>query len=220
MKTRRLLVIAPLVTIALVIITGGILTVGTVMVIAIVVALVLGAILLAAAWALFRRQRTNRLHRRFGPEYDHAVTTLGDQRQAEAELANREKRAKSLKIRPLGREEVERFSEAWQEAQTRFVDQPTEAITDAENLVIEVMQARGYPAVDVEQRMDYLSVDHPRAAQNYRAAHGITQKIKSQEATTEDLRQAMTYYRELFNELLGTKVQERLQWQSTSSSPS
>ena len=63
------------------------------------------------------------------------------------------------------------------------------------------------------------SVDHPGAAQNYCAAHGITQKIKSQEATTEDLRQAMTYYRELFNELLGTKVQERLQWQSTTSSP-
>jgi FtsZ-interacting cell division protein ZipA len=165
------------------------------LVIAIVVAVVVVAVLVAAAWAFFRRQRTNRLHRRFGPEYAHTVTTIGDRRQAEAELVNREKRAKSLQTRPLSREE-------------------------AENLVIEVTQARGYPAVDVEQRVDYLSVDHPGAAQNYRAAHGITQKTKSQEATTEDLRQAMTYYRELFNELLGTKVQERLQWQSTSSSPS
>jgi FtsZ-interacting cell division protein ZipA len=190
------------------------------LVIAIVVVLVVVAIVVAAAWALSRRRRTERLHRRFGPEYEHAVTTIGDQRQAEAELVNREKRAKSLQIRPLSREEVERFSEAWQGVQTRFVDQPTEAITNAENLVAEVMQARGYPAVDVERRVDYLSVDHPRAAQNYRVAHGITQKTKSQEATTEDLRQAMTYYRELFNELLGTKVQERLQWQSTSNSPS
>jgi FtsZ-interacting cell division protein ZipA len=190
------------------------------LVIAIVVVLVVVAIVVAAAWALSRRRRTERLHRRFGPEYEHAVTTIGDQRQAEAELVNREKRAKSLQIRPLSREEVERFSEAWQGVQTRFVDQPTEAITNAENLVVEVMQARGYPAVDVERRVDYLSVDHPRAAQNYRVAHGITQKTKSQEATTEDLRQAMTYYRELFNELLGTKVQERLQWQSTSNSPS
>ena len=190
------------------------------LVIAIVVALVVVAVLTAAAWAFSRRRRTERLHRRFGPEYEHAVTTVGDRRQAEAELANREKRAKSLQTRPLSREEVERFSEVWQGVQTRFVDHPTEAITDAENLVIEVMRARGYPTVDVEQRVDYLSVDHPRAAQNYRVAHGITQKTKSQEATTEDLRQAMTYYRELFNELLGTKVQERLQWQSTSSSPS
>jgi FtsZ-interacting cell division protein ZipA len=189
------------------------------LVIAIVVALVLVAILLTAAWASLRRGRTKRLHRRFGPEYEHTVSTLGDRRQAEAELANREKQAKALKIRPLGREEVERFSKAWQGVQTRFVDQPTAAITDAENLVAEVMQARGYPAVDLEQRVDYLSVDHPRAAQNYRAARGISQKIQSQEATTEDLRQAMTYYRELCNELLGTKVEERLQWQSRSSSP-
>jgi hypothetical protein len=185
-----------------------------------VVALVVVAVLVAAAWAFSRRRRTERLHRRFGPEYEYAVTTVGDRRQAEAELVNREKQAKSLQIRPLSREEVERFSQAWQGVQTRFVDHPTEAITDAENLVVEVMQARGYPAVDVERRVDYLSVDHPRAAQNYRAAHGITQKTKSQEATTEDLRQAMTYYRELFNELLGTKVEERLQWQNTSSSPS
>jgi hypothetical protein len=181
------------------------------LIIAIVVALVLVAIVVAAAWTFSRRRRTERLHRRFGPEYEHAVTTLGDRRQAEAELANREKRAKSLQIRPLGQEEVEHFSEAWQGVQTCFVDHPTEAITDAENLVVEVMRARGYPAVDVEQRVDYLSVDHPRAAQNYRVAHGITQKTRSQEATTEDLRQAMTYYRELFNELLGIKVQERLQ---------
>src|ERR687891_1774877 len=189
------------------------------LIIAIVVALVLVVILVTAAWVFSRRRRTERLSRRFGSEYEHAVTTLGDRRQAEAELADREKQAKSLQIRPLSQEEVERFAEAWQGVQSRFVDQPTEAITDAEDLVIEVMQARGYPAVDFERRVEYLSVDHPGAAQNYRAAHGITQKIKSQEATTEDLRQAMTYYRELFNELLGTKVQERLQWQSTTSSP-
>jgi FtsZ-interacting cell division protein ZipA len=190
------------------------------LVIVIVVALVVVAVLAAAAWAFSRRRRTERLHRRFGPEYEHAVTTVGNRRQAETELADREKRVKSLQTRPLSREEMERFSGKWQGVQTRFVDQPTEAITDAENLVIEVMQVRGYPTVDVEQQVDYLSVDHPRAAQNYRVAHGITQKTKRQEVTTEDLRQAMTYYRELFNELLGTKVQERFQWQSTSSSPS
>jgi FtsZ-interacting cell division protein ZipA len=82
------------------------------LIIAIVVALVLVAILLAAAWAFSRRRRTERLHRRFGPEYEHTVTALGDRRQAEAELADREKQARSLKTRPLSREEVERFSQA------------------------------------------------------------------------------------------------------------
>jgi hypothetical protein len=56
------------------------------LIIAIVVALVLVAVLLAAAWAFSRRRRTERLHRRFGPEYEHAVTTLGDRRQKEAKL--------------------------------------------------------------------------------------------------------------------------------------
>jgi heme/copper-type cytochrome/quinol oxidase subunit 2 len=44
------------------------------LVIVIVVALVVVAILVAAAWAFSRRRRTERLHRRFGPEYEHAVT--------------------------------------------------------------------------------------------------------------------------------------------------
>ena len=98
------------------------------LVIAIIVALVVVAIVVAAAWAFSRRRRTERLHRRFGPEYEHAVTTVGDRRQAEAELADREKRAKSLQIRPLSGEEVAHFAEAWQGVQSRFVDQPAEPL--------------------------------------------------------------------------------------------
>ena len=172
-------------------------------IIAVIVALILVAIL-ASAWAFFRRQRSQRLRRKFGPEYDYTVDTLGDRRQAESELADREKRAKSLKIRPLTREEVDRFTDAWQGVQTRFVDEPAEAIADAELLVGEVMEARGYPAAGYERRISYLSVDHPRAVQSYRAAQSITQHDGRHEATTEDLRQAMTHYRDLFNDLLET----------------
>ena|SRR5918999_1061660 len=172
-------------------------------IIAVIVALILVAIL-ASAWAFFRRRRSEHLRRRFGPEYDYTVDTLGDRPRAESELADREKRAKSLKIRSLTREEVNRFADAWQRVQTRFVDEPAEAIADAELLVGEVMEARGYPAAGYERRISYLSVDHPRAVQSYRAAQSITQHDGRHEATTEDLRQAMTHYRDLFNDLLET----------------
>lgn len=171
------------------------------LIIAVIVVLVIAAVALAA-WSFSRKRRSERLRRQFGPEYEHTVTTTGDRRRAESELSEREKRTRSLKIRPLSREEVNQFSDDWQRVQTRFVDEPNEAITDAELLVGEVMEARGYPAAGYERRISYLSVNHPQAVQNYRAAQAITQRDGHNEVSTEDLRRAMTYYRELFDDLL------------------
>jgi hypothetical protein len=170
-------------------------------IIAVIVVLVIVAIA-AAAWSFSRKQRSERLRRQFGPEYDHIVATTGDRHRAESELSEREKRTKALKIRSLSREEVNRFSDEWQKVQSRFVDEPHEAITDAELLVGEVMEARGYPTAGYERRISYLSVNHPRAVQNYRDAQAITQREGRNEVSTEDLRRAMTYYRELFDDLL------------------
>ena len=64
------------------------------------------------------------------------------------------------------------------------------------------MKARGYPVSDFEQRVADISVDHPHVAENYRAAAEIAQRHRHGEATTEDLRQAMVYYRKLFEDLL------------------
>jgi hypothetical protein len=43
---------------------------------------------------------------------------------------------------------------------------------------------------------------------NYRAAHDIAQRLEENQATTEDLRQAVVYYRDLFDELLEAHVTE------------
>jgi hypothetical protein len=176
------------------------------------------------AWVLSRRQRTKHLRNKFGPEYDYTARRVGDRRRAESELADREKKVKSLDIRSLTGEEVDRFTEKWRTIQAYFVDDPTEAITDAELLVSEVVEARGYPAADFEQRLTYLSVNHPQGAQNYRAAREITQQQDGhqeapQEASTERLRQAMNYYQKLINELLEPEVKERFQWQRTTNHP-
>jgi hypothetical protein len=63
---------------------------------------------------------------------------------------------------------------------------------------------RAYPVSDFEQRAADISVNYPALVSNYRAAREIANKNKQQQADTEELRQAMIYYRSLFEELLGT----------------
>jgi hypothetical protein len=86
--------------------------------------------------------------------------------------------------------------------QNRFVDDPRGAAMEADELIFEVMERRGYPVNGFEQAAADLSVDHPTVVENYRAATGIAQRNRQGEAGTEDLRQALVYYRALFHELL------------------
>lgn len=152
--------------------------------------------------ALLWRRRSLKLQEQFGPEYKHAVRQYGDARKAEAELAAREKRVRKLEIRPPTQEDQSRFAEVWRRTQARFVDEPSKAIDEADGLIKEVMQTRGYPVGDFEQRAADISVDHPDVVINYRAGREIAERNKSGQATTEDLRQAMMHYRSLFEELV------------------
>ena len=164
---------------------------------------VLAVILIALGLiALLWRRRSRRLQEQFGPEYKHAVRKYGDARKAEAELAAREKRVRKLEIRPLTQEEQSRFAEVWRKTQARFVDEPSKAVGEADGLIKEVMQTRGYPMEEFDQRAADVSVDHPKVVTNYRAGREIAARNKSGEATTEDLRRAMVLYRSLFEELM------------------
>jgi hypothetical protein len=156
------------------------------------------------------RQRSKELRERFGPEYERTVEAIGNQRKAEQELATRQERVASLEIRPLSAEERARFAEAWRSTQARFVDAPNETIGEANKLIKEVMQARGYPVNGFEERAADLSVHYPEVVTNYRAAYRIAQQNERHEADTEDLRQAMVHYRSLFEELLDIRQEELL----------
>jgi FtsZ-interacting cell division protein ZipA len=156
------------------------------------------------AWAAVQKMRTKRLRSRFGPEYERTVRQIGDRRKAEEELEARKKRVAKLTLRPLSPDEHRRFARDWSAAQARFVDDPKGAVGDADRLVKEAMQARGYPTGDFEQRAADISVDHPRVVSNYRSAREIAARSAEGKASTEDLRQAVVYYRALFEELLET----------------
>ena len=168
----------------------------------IILALVVLAVIGGAAWLWNRRQQTEQLREKFGSEYDYTVSKVGDQRQAEAELEKREERVEALEIQALSPEERSRFLERWKETQARFVDEPAQAVNDADRLIQEAMMESGFPVADFEQRAADISVMHPGVVSDYRAAHEIAMNNERGEASTEDLRQAMVHYRSLFEDLL------------------
>ncbi len=177
-----------------------------------IIAIIVVAIVAAAvvAWAIARNRRTAALKSQFGPEYDRTLRERGSATEAEAALLQRQKRVEKFRMRELTAEEREGFITEWRMVQARFVDDPKRAVTDADDLVVRLMQARGYPMSDFEQRAADISVDHPRVVDNYRAAHQIAVRQRQGAATTEDLRNAIIYYRSLFDELLQTPTRREV----------
>ena len=172
---------------------------------------VAAAVVLVALFAFVSkrssRSRHAELKQRFGPEYDRAVEHHGSVERAERDLLAREKRVNRQKLHPLSDADRARFSSAWQSAQTRFVDDPSGAVTAADDLIKEVMIARGYSSQSVEQRAEDLSVEHANVVEHYRAARVLADANREGRANTEELRQAFVHYRALFADLLETTKQ-------------
>jgi hypothetical protein len=176
-------------------------TTETMIVVAVVVVLALAAL----AWVYTTRQRRERLRTRFGPEYERTVHDVGSEQKAEAVLDERANRVAKYHIRDLKHEERNRFSESWRRVQAKFVDDPAAAVTEADMLVTEVMSARGYPMADFDRRAEDLTVDHAHVVDHYRNARDIAVRHARGAASTEDLRQALVHYRELFADLLNER---------------
>jgi hypothetical protein len=157
-----------------------------------------------AVWLVMRKRRTETLRQQFGDaEYARTIKEDGSRRHAEAELQGRAARVSGLNTTPLGASDRLRFEDTWRRVQARFVDGPGGAVTEADQLLGDVMSTRGYPVGDFEQRAADISVGHPLVLKNYRTAHEIAVRQTQGQANTEDLRQAMIHYRTLFEELVG-----------------
>ena len=147
-----------------------------------------------------KRARTAQLRDKFGAEYDHVVSEKGKRKHAEQELLARVDEVQKYNIRPFTASERDRFRNDWSLIEKRFLERPTTAVVEADELVAEMMRVRGYPMGDFEKHAAQLSVTHPRVVEHYRSGHNSI--VNAAGASTEDLRQSMLHYRALFDELV------------------
>jgi hypothetical protein len=168
------------------------------------VIIVVAALIVIAAVLITRKRKSKHLKQQFGPEYDRAVEQQGNARHAEVILLEREKRVEKFSLRPLPPSDRQRYAEDWAAVQRRFVDDPSNAVNQADTLVNTVLAARGYPVGEAEQQAADISVNYPSLVENYRAARVVMLRHSQSQASTEDLRLAMVNFRSLFDELLET----------------
>ncbi|HEY3948040.1 hypothetical protein [Phenylobacterium sp.] len=174
--------------------------------IAVVIAVV-AVVAIAIALIAMRSSRRGRLHRMFGPEYARAVEAAGgDKAVAEAELSRRLSRVRAYHLHGLSNGQKRRYAESWAKVQAEFVDDPHAAVRDADKLLGDILQARGYPLTGFDQQAEDLSVAHPKVVEDYRAAHAIALREDEGDAATEDLRQAMVHCRVLYEDLVGARA--------------
>jgi len=149
-----------------------------------------------------RRARTARLREHFGEEYKHTIEAAGSRTRAEQELIARAEEVKTFDIRPLSAADRDRFTSDWRRIEARFIERPTTAVVEADELINAVMTSRGYPMADFEKHAAHLSVKHPKVVEHYRAGHAVLDSHGRGMISTEGLRQAMLHYRTLFSELV------------------
>jgi hypothetical protein len=162
-------------------------------------------VVLAIVWVVARqrnRQRTAELRARFGSEYDLALREHGSRPKAEAALLGRVNRVQHMSLHALTMEERDRFLADWETVQSRFIDHPRGAVTEADDMINKILQARGYEGGAFEQRTADISVHHANLVEPYRRAYAVSARAGRNEATTEELRSAMILYRALIDELL------------------
>ena len=163
--------------------------------------------------------RRDRLRRRFGAEYERAIGSSDSRRGAEAQLRDRLKRHRALELRALEPEAAASYVRRWMRIQEKFVDTPDDACSAAEQLLDEVMRARGYPVdEDFDTQADLVSVDYPDLVADYRrvheAMHGVVtgkpavtgKAAVTEKVPLEDLRNAFLIYRSLFRRLLDVEA--------------
>ena len=167
--------------------------------------IVIAALAIAAVIVTLRHRSHAQLRNRFGSEYDRAVERAGNRKEAEHELAEAAHKRDELEIRDLDPESQQRFAEEWAAIQARFVDAPASAVGSASALLTTVMEERGYPVEDNDERTLIVAADHPEAITHYREAELAYDRYQHQgEGDTEDLRQSFMHYRELFSVLVPT----------------
>jgi hypothetical protein len=180
-------------------------------VIAVIAAVLVVLVVIVVTGLLYsrNRRRTKDLREQFGAEYDRTVEDLGDKKRAEQELEQRKLRVEGYALRPLSTTERNEFIDAWKRTESRFVDEPSQALNQADHLVLQAIKARGYELDDGPGHVDAdLSVRHPGTVGSYRFARATVVGNERGEANTEALREAMMHFRRIFEDVIADEPTE------------
>ena len=112
------------------------------------------------------------------------------------------RRGRPLKARLLRSPDRDRFIVAWHSTNARFVDDPAQAISEADRLLGDIMEARGLPALDFDATAVELTIDHPHLLEHYHAARRIARQSEAGTANTEALHRGLAHYKSLIDDLL------------------
>ncbi len=97
-------------------------------------------------------------------------------------------------LRPLSPESRERYVNEWDAIESKFVDEPEQAVREAEALVMSVLRERGHPLTER---------DLPTEVQR---AHKLGYSSRDK---TEGMRQALLHYRAVMERMVGPEEQVR-----------
>ncbi len=193
---------------------------STVTLILILVVVVVVVLLLALFFASRRKaaQRSEEQRERsrdeFGSEYERTAEERGSEEEAERELRERRGRVER-RVEPLSEEAHGRYEEQWGEVERVFVDNPERSIEMADRTVSDVLTERNFVSdagQSDEETERSLAVMHPDVADDFREARRMRAEVVARSAgradddtnerSTEELRQAIRKYREVYQRLV------------------
>lgn len=187
----------------------------TIIVVVVVVILLL-AIFFAVRRSRARRQEQQRERSReeFGSEYERTAQEKGSEEEADKELRRR-RGSVERNAEPLSDERREHFEGQWGEVERVFVDNPERSIEMADRTISDILHERRFvtdSSQSDEETERNLAAMHPDVADDYREARRIRADVvarsgrssdgDSEEQSTEDLRQAIRRYREVYGRLM------------------
>ncbi|HKC18098.1 MAG TPA: hypothetical protein VKE27_00565 [Candidatus Dormibacteraeota bacterium] len=98
------------------------------------------------------------------------------------------------RMHALPDESKDRYAHSWHAIETRFIDDPRSAVQEADKTAVGILSERGGNVSDENHMPEEL-----------RRARAATRGENAQEGDTEGLRRAMTHYKAIVDDAVGSK---------------
>jgi uncharacterized membrane protein len=150
-----------------------------------------------------QEERLERARQEYGPEYERLVEKRGSEREAEQELRERRERLED-ETRPLSEESRGIYHERWLWVERTFVDDPTASLSEADQVVEEILIERNFPMESRQEASDGVGVMHPEVVDDFREAQRVHRNATDSAqggADLDEMRQAIQKYRSVYQRL-------------------